>query len=128
LISNFDRTTPAGKARKVIAATRVTHDHRISWVELPELLEAIERFEQQRLAERSSLIALRLMMLTLVRSREDAVQFHGEAPAELRQEHQERLQAALAVYQPAQTGALQCYDNENGGHGARSGAAAAGLG
>ena len=36
---------PAIKARKVIAATRVTHYHRISWVELPELLEAIERFE-----------------------------------------------------------------------------------
>jgi hypothetical protein len=51
---------PAVKARKVIAATRVTHYHRISWVELPELLEAIERFEQQRLAERSSLIAPRL--------------------------------------------------------------------
>ena len=47
--------------------TRETHYHRISWVELPELLEAIERFEPQRLAERSSLIALRLMMLTLVR-------------------------------------------------------------
>jgi len=61
---------PAVKARKVIAATRVTHYHRISWVELPELLEAIERFEQQRLAERSSLIALRLMMLTLVRPSE----------------------------------------------------------
>lgn len=30
-------------------------------------MEAIERFEQQRLAELSSLIALRLMMLTLVR-------------------------------------------------------------
>lgn len=61
---------PAVKARKVIAATRVTHYHRISWVELPELLETIERFEQQRLAERSSLIALRLMMLTLVRPSE----------------------------------------------------------
>ena len=61
---------PAVKARKVIAATRVTHYHRISWVELPELLETIDRFEQQRLAERSSLIALRLMMLTLVRPSE----------------------------------------------------------
>ena len=61
---------PAVKARKVIAATRVTHYHRISWVELPELLEVIDRFERQRLAERSSLIALRLMMLTLVRPSE----------------------------------------------------------
>ena len=59
---------PAVKARKIIAATRVTHYHRICWVELPELLEAIDRFEQQNLAERSSLIALRLMMPTLVRS------------------------------------------------------------
>ena len=57
-------------ARKVIAATRVTRYHRISWVELPELLEMIDRFERQRLAERSSLIALRLMMLTLVRPSE----------------------------------------------------------
>jgi integrase len=61
---------PAVKARKVIAATRVTHYHRISWVELPELLTVIDRFERQRLAERSSLIALRLMMLTLVRPSE----------------------------------------------------------
>jgi integrase len=61
---------PAVKARKVIAATRVTHYHRISWVELPELLEVIDRFERQVLAERSSLIALRLMMLTLVRPSE----------------------------------------------------------
>jgi len=61
---------PAVKARKVIAATRVTHYHRISWVELPELLEVIDRFERQRLAERSSFIALRLMMLTLVRPSE----------------------------------------------------------
>ena len=37
---------------------------------LPELLEVIDRFERQRLAERSSLIALRLMMLTLVRPSE----------------------------------------------------------
>jgi integrase len=61
---------PAVKARKVIAATRVTHYHRISWVELPELLTVIDQFERQRLAERSSLIALRLMMLTLVRPSE----------------------------------------------------------
>jgi len=61
---------PAVKARKVIAATRVTHYHRISWVELPELLTVIDQFERQRLAECSSLIALRLMMLTLVRPSE----------------------------------------------------------
>jgi len=61
---------PAVKARKVIAATRVTHYHRISWVELPELLKVIDQFERQRQAERSSLIALRLMMLTLVRPSE----------------------------------------------------------
>jgi len=61
---------PAVKARKVIAATRVTHYHRISWVELPELLTVIDQFERQRLAELSSLIALRLMMLTLVRPSE----------------------------------------------------------
>jgi integrase len=61
---------PAVKARKVIAATRVTHYHRISWVELPELLTVIDQVERQRLAERSSLIALRLMMLTLVRPSE----------------------------------------------------------
>lgn len=61
---------PAVKARKVIAATRVTHYHRISWVELPEPLTVIDQFERQRLAERSSLIALRLMMLTLVRPSE----------------------------------------------------------
>ena len=39
-------------------------------MELPELLTVIDRFERQRLAERSSLIALRLMMLTLVRPSE----------------------------------------------------------
>jgi integrase len=61
---------PAVKARKFIAPTRVTHYHRISWVELPELLTVIDQFERQRLAERSSLIALRLMMLTLVRPSE----------------------------------------------------------
>ena len=39
-------------------------------MELPELLTVIDQFERQRLAERSSLIALRLMMLTLVRPSE----------------------------------------------------------
>ena len=61
---------PAVKARKVIAANRVTHYHRISWVELPEVLKVIDQFERQRQAERSSLIALRLMMPTLVRPSE----------------------------------------------------------
>ena len=55
----------AVKTCKVITATRVTLHHRISWVELPELLDVVDRFERQRLAERSSLIALRLMVLIL---------------------------------------------------------------
>lgn len=61
---------PATRTRKLIATTRVTHYHRISWVELPELLEVMARFEREHFAERSSLIALRLMMLTLVRPSE----------------------------------------------------------
>jgi len=51
---------PAVKARKVIAATRVTHYDRISWVGPPEMLEGIDRFERQRLAERNNLLGLRL--------------------------------------------------------------------
>ena len=61
---------PATRTRKLIATTRVTHYHRISWVELPELLGVIDRCERDHAAERSSLIALRLMMLTLVRPSE----------------------------------------------------------
>ena len=61
---------PAVKARKLIAPTRVTHYHRISWVELPELLAAIEKSEQQGEAQISSLIALKLMLLTMVRPSE----------------------------------------------------------
>ena len=61
---------PATRTRKLIATTRVTHYHRISWVELPELLGVIDRYERDHAAERSSLIALRLMMLTLVRPSE----------------------------------------------------------
>ena len=51
---------PAFKARKVIVATRVTHYDRISWVGPPEMLEGIDRFERQRLAERNNLLGLRL--------------------------------------------------------------------
>ncbi len=61
---------PATRTRKLIVTTHVTHYHRISWVELPELLEVMSRFEQDHFAERSRLITLRLMMLTLARPSE----------------------------------------------------------
>jgi hypothetical protein len=61
---------PATRTRKLIASTRVMHYCRISWVELPDLPEVRARFEREHFAERSSLIALRLMMLTLVRPSE----------------------------------------------------------
>ncbi|MFM7267127.1 MAG: tyrosine-type recombinase/integrase [Cyanobium sp.] len=76
---------PATRTRKLIATTRVTHYHRISWVELPELLEVIDRYERERSAERSSLIALRLMMLTLVRPSELREARWGEVDGERRQ-------------------------------------------
>ena len=53
--------------REVFAATCVTKYHRNSWMELPEMLQVIDRFERQRLAERSS---LRLMMINLARASE----------------------------------------------------------
>jgi integrase len=73
---------PATRTRKLIAITRVTHYHRISWVELPELLEVIDRFERDYSAVPSSLIALRLMLLTLVR------------PSELREARWSEIDAA----------------------------------
>jgi integrase len=76
---------PATRTRKLIATTRVTHYHRISWVELPELLGVIDRYERDHSAERSSLIALRLMMLTLVRPSELREARWGEVDPERRQ-------------------------------------------
>jgi cytochrome c biogenesis protein CcdA len=60
----LQQENPAVKAWKFIS-TRVTQYHRISWVEPPEMLELIDRFERQRVAERSSLMGLRLRMITL---------------------------------------------------------------
>jgi hypothetical protein len=37
-------------------------------MELPEKLQVIDRFERQRLAERSSLMDLRVMMINLART------------------------------------------------------------
>jgi integrase len=76
---------PATRTRKLIATTRVTHYHRISWVELPELLGVIDRYERDHSAERSSLIALRLMMLTLVRPSELREARWGEVDPERHQ-------------------------------------------
>ena len=76
---------PATRTRKLIASTRVTHYHRISWVELPELLEVMARFEREHFAERSSLIALKLMMLTLVRPSELREARWSEVDSERRQ-------------------------------------------
>ena len=105
---------PAVKARKIIAATRVTHYHRICWVELPELLGAIDRFEQQNLAERSSLIALRLMMLTLVRPSELREARWSEVDLKGRQWiiPAERMKTRVRHIVPLSTQTLQLFERQ----------------
>ena len=102
---------PATRTRKLIATTRVTHYHRISWVELPELLGVIDRYERDHAAERSSLIALRLMMLTLVRPSELREARWGEVDLE---RHQwiipaERMKGRVRHIVPLSSQALQLF-------------------
>ena len=102
---------PATRTRKLIATTRVTHYHRISWVELPELLGVIDRYERDHAAERSSLIALRLMMLTLVRPSELREARWGEVDPERQQWiiPAERMKGRVRHIVPLSSQALQLF-------------------
>ena len=103
---------PATRTRKLIATTRVTHYHRISWVELPELLGVIDRYERDHAAERSSLIALRLMMLTLVRPSELREARWGEVDLERQQWiiPAERMKGRVRHIVPLSSQALRLFE------------------
>jgi integrase len=80
-----DNPATRTRTRKLIATTRATHYRRISWVELLELSGVIDRYERDHAVERSSLIALHLMMLTLVRPSELREARRGEVDLERHQ-------------------------------------------